>query len=467
MVCATFGHESAFSGDSATFMGTHQIKQGLNLPIGGVADPDVLEAVRVREVAIIGRDYPGLRPKLHVAPGDRVRQGQLLVTDARNRSLRLTAPAPGRIRAVNRGERRRLESVVIAIEGEGHVGFSAAAGRGPASAAGLRELLLESGLWSAFRNRPFGRVPDPAAEPVALFVTAMETEPLAPPIEAQLTGGEDDFARGVRALRQLTAGPVFVCRGPEDQLPDIDGERVRVEVFEGPHPAGLAGTHIHRLAPVSRTRAVWSLHAVDVVAIGHLLRTGRLKNERVVALAGPGVRRPRLLSVRAGASLEELTHGELTGEQNRLISGSVLSGRAATGPATSFLGRFDRQISVLPEGGGRHQPAWLTLGLDVYTATGAYVSAFRPASSLRFSTAAHGAPRAMIPLEAFDAVMPLDILPTPLLRAISARDTVRAEDLGCLELLEEDLALCTLVDPGKGNWGDELRDILDLIEKEG
>lgn len=446
-------------------MGTHQIKQGLDLPIGGAADPEVLEAVRVREVAIVGRDYPGLRPKLHVAPGDRVRQGQLLVTDARNRNLRLTAPAPGRIKAVNRGERRRLESVVIAIEGEGHAGFSA--GPRPASAAGVRELLVESGLWSAFRTRPFGRVPDPAGEPAALFVTAMETEPLAPPVEAQLSGSEDDFARGVDALTHLTAGPVYVCRGPGDRLPDLEGGRIRVEVFDGPHPAGLAGTHIHRLAPVSRTRVVWSLHAVDVAGIGHLLRTGRLRNERVVALAGPGVRRPRLLSVRAGASLEELTRGEFTGEQNRLISGSVLSGRAVTGPATSFLGRFDRQISVLPEGGGRSQPAWLTLGSDVYTATGAYVSAFRSARSLRFSTAAHGAPRAMIPLEAFDAVMPLDILPTPLLRAISARDTVRAEDLGCLELLEEDLALCTLVDPGKGNWGDELRDILDLIEKEG
>ena len=452
---------------SAVFMGTHQIKRGLNLPIGGAADPDVLEAVRVREVAILGRDYPGLRPKLHVAAGDRVRQGQLLVTDARNRGLRLTAPAAGRIKAVNRGPRRRLDSVVIAVEGDGQVGFAADSAARPLSATSLRGLLLESGLWTAFRTRPFGHVPDPAAEPAALFVTAMETEPLAPPVEAQLTGLEDDLARGLEALKLLTDGPVYVCRGPTDRLPEFAGDGIRVEVFEGPHPAGLAGTHIHRLAPVSRTRPVWSLHAVDAAAIGHLLRTGRLKSERVVALAGPGVRRPRLLSVRAGASLEELTRGELTGDSNQLISGSVLSGHAASTPAVAFLGRFDRQISVLPEGGGRQQPAWLTLGANVYTATGAYLSAFRSPDSLRFSTAAHGAQRAMIPLEAFDAVMPLDILPTPLLRAISARDTVRAEDLGCLELLEEDLALCTLVDPGKGNWGDELRDVLDLIEKEG
>ncbi len=448
-------------------MGTHQIKQGLDLPIGGAADPDVLEAVRVREVAVVGRDFPGLRPKVHVEVGDRVRQGQLLVSDARNRGLRLTATAPGRIKAVNRGDRRRLESVVIGVEGDGHVGFSVDVSGKPLSAEALRALLLESGLWSAFRSRPFGRVPDPAAQPAALFVTAMETEPLAPSIEAQLAGAEEDLGRGLRALTQLTAGPVFVCRGPRDRLPDAGGERIREEVFEGPHPAGLAGTHINRLAPVSRNRPVWSLHAVDAAAIGHLLRTGRLKNERVVALAGPGVKRPRLLSVRAGASIEELTRDELTEGPNRMISGSVLSGYAVTRPATRFLGRFDRQISVLPEGGDRRQPAWLTVGADVYTATGAYVSAFRSPESLRFSTAAHGAPRAMIPLETFDAVMPLDILPTPLLRAISARDTVRAEDLGCLELLEEDLALCTVVDPGKANWGDELRDVLDLIEKEG
>jgi Na+-transporting NADH:ubiquinone oxidoreductase subunit A len=449
-------------------MGSYEVKKGLDLPIPGTPDPDVLEVRRGTEVAVVGRDYPGLRPRVHVKPGEQVRQGQLLVSDARNRGLRLTSPAAGRIKAVHRGERRRLESVVVSVGGDGHQRFEAHAGGGAAnSPEGLRSLLVESGSWVAFRTRPFGRVPDPGAEAAAIFVTAMETEPLAPPIETLLAGKEDDLERGLRALAALTDGPIHVCTGPRDRLPVTESERIRVEVFDGPHPAGLTGTHIHRIAPVSRTRSIWSLHAVDVAGIGHLLRTGRLPADRVISLAGPSVRRPRLFSVRPGTSTAQLTEGELLDGPNRIISGSVLSGRTAMGPGEGYLGRFDRQISVVPEGGATRKPAWLTLGADVFTATGAFVSAFLPSDRLRFDTSAHGARRAMIPLETFDSVIPMDILPTPLLRAISARDTVRAEDLGCLELLEEDLALCTLMDPGKANWGAELRELLDLIEKEG
>lgn len=449
-------------------MGSYDLKKGLDLPIGGAPDPDILEVSRGTEVAVLGRDYPGLRPKVHVEPGEQVRHGQLLVSDARNRGLRLTSPAAGRIKAVNRGERRRLESVVVAVGGDDHQRFGTRSGGAASNTQdGVRDLLVESGLWSAFRTRPFGRVPDPGGVAAAIFVTAMETEPLAAPVETLLAGREDDLERGLHALLSLTDGPVHVCTGPRDRLPLTEGPRLRIEVFDGPHPAGLAGTHIHCVAPVSRSQPVWSLHAVEVAGIGHLLRTGRLPADRVISVAGPSVRRPRLFSVRPGTSIDQLVQGELIEGPNRVISGSVLSGQAAMGPAEGFLGRFDRQVSVLPEGGARQTPAWLTLGGHVFTATGAFVSAFLSSDRLRFTTSAHGARRAMIPLETFDSVIPMDILPTPLLRAISARDTVRAEDLGCLELLEEDLALCTLVDPGKVNWGAELRDLLDLIEKEG
>jgi len=187
----------------------------------------------------------------------------------------------------------------------------------------------------------------------------------------------------------------------------------------------------------------------------------------VISLAGPGVKNPRLLRAPLGSSTLNLTDGELHEGDQRIITGSALSGHPAGTEETGFLGRHDLQVTVLPEGGGSIQPAWARLGFDVFTVTGAYMSAFFKRKSYDFDTTAHSAQRAMVPIGAFENVMPLDLLPVPLLRALAARDGLRAERLGCLELAEEDMALCTFVDPGKNDWGRSLRLVLMLIEKEG
>jgi Na+-transporting NADH:ubiquinone oxidoreductase subunit A len=452
-------------------MARHLVKRGLDIPIEGAPDQTRIDDVGVGRVAVLGRNFYDLRARVQVEVGQPVRRGDLLVLDARHRGLRLVAPAGGTVLAIHRGERRRLLSVVIRIDHDADqtVKFASYTGRRVAelSDRDIRDLLLESGVWTGLRMRPFGRVPAPEAVPASIFVTAMATDPLAPSIGAVLAGREEDLNRGLEVLARLTEGKVYVCTAPDSGLAIRTDGQILHEEFQGPHPAGLPGTHIHMLDPVGPGREVWHLSVADVVAIGRLFASGELFVERVVSLAGPGVREPRLVRTRLGAALDPLVRDGLHPGEQRIIAGSPLSGQTAMGEASGFLGRYDQQITVLPEGGGAQQPAWMRLGFDVFTVTRAYMSAFTGRRSFRFDTSAHAEKRAMIPLDAFEDVMPLDILPTPLLRALGARDPVRSEALGCLELAEEDLALCSFVDPGKNDWGHALRRVLELIDKEG
>lgn len=449
----------------------HAIKRGLDLPIAGIPVQSIEDGPAVPRVALLGADYVGLKPTLHVQPGDEVLRGQLLFEDRKTPGVRHTAPAAGRVVAIHRGERRAFLSVVIEVAAsdgdEAQVAFSAATalpGRGDGAA--LRALLVGSGLWTTLRARPYSRVPSPQDSPQALFVTAMDTRPLAPGVEVVMAGREDDFGAGVLALRELTAGPVFVCRAPGSALRVPQAERVRVEEFSGPHPAGNAGTHIHFLYAVGAGRSVWHVGCQDVAAIGRLVTTGRLDVTRIVSLAGPGVARPRLLRTRLGASTSALTAGELLPGEQRVVSGSVLDGRSAMGEAEGYLGRYHQQVSVLAEGRERELLGWIAPGRDKFSVTGAVLGAFARARRRAFTTTTNGSPRAMVPIGTYESVMPMDILPTFLLRSLLTGDLERAEALGALELDEEDLALCTYACPGKNDYAPLLRDMLNRLEKE-
>ena len=449
----------------------HAIKRGLDLPIAGLPVQSIEDAAAVSRVAILGADYAGLKPALEVQPGDEVLRGQLLFEDKKIPGVRHTAPAAGRVLAIHRGERRAFQSVVMEVSREdgpeAQVAFAGWKGSPPerGDGAALRALLLESGLWTAFRTRPFSRSPSPDAEPQAIFVTAIDTRPLAPDPDVALAGRESDLEAGILALRDLTAGPVYVCRSSGSKLPVPAAERIVAEEFSGPHPAGNAGTHIHFLHPAGAHRTVWHIAAQDVAAIGHLLATGRIDTSRVISLAGPGVLRPRLLRTRIGASVTELVAAQLAPGEQRVVSGSVLDGRTAMGEAEGFLGRFHHQVSVLAEGRERELLGWIAPGAGKYSVIGAVLGAFSRARRA-FTTTTNGSPRAMVPIGTYESVMPLDILPTFLLRALLTGDIERAEALGVLELDEEDLALCTYACPGKNDYAPLLRDMLSRIEKE-
>lgn len=443
-----------------------KIKHGLDLPITGAPVQRIEAARPVRSVAVIGFDYHGMKPTMEVQVGDRVKLGQVLFADKKSHAVKFTAPAAGVVSAIHRGEKRVLQSVVIDVEGDEQITFESMTAEQLASAgdATVRERLLQSGLWTALRTRPFSKVPAADATVSSIFVTAIDTHPLAADPAVVIAQYAADFESGLKVLSNL--GKVFLCKAEGSNLPGEQLSKVQAESFAGPHPAGLAGTHIHFLDPVNVTKSVWTINYQDVIAIGKLFTTGQLWTDRVVALAGPVVDQPRLLLTRLGASLSELTAGQLQPGVNRVISGSVLGGRTAQG-ALAYLGRYHLQVSCLSEGNNREMMHYLRAGVNKHSVMNIFVSKLQAAKKFAFSTTTNGSPRAMVPVGNYEAVMPLDILPTQLLRYLIVGDTEMAQKLGCLELDEEDLALCTYVCAGKYEYGPILRDNLARIEKEG
>ena len=439
--------------------------RGLDLPLAGAPEGAVQAARTVSTVALMGADFPGLKPSVKVEVGDQVALGQTLVEDKQRAGVRYTSPAGGTVTAIHRGERRALVSIVIAVaEHEAQAPFESFKGPGLARDAGsVRALLLESGLWTALRTRPFGRVAAPDSTPAAIFVTATDTRPHAVTPATVITGRAADFQAGLEALVAL-APKVYACVAEGHRVSAPAG--VEVVEFAGPHPSGNAGWHVHQLLPVGLHRSVWTVGYQDVIAIGGLVTTGRLDVERIVALGGPGARKPRLLRTRVGASLDELLADELLPGRQRVISGSVLDGRARTSEADAFLGRHHLQIAVLPEAGEREMFGYIAPGAEKYSVTNTVLGAFRRAHRFALSTSTNGSPRAMVPIGSYERVMPFDMLPTFLLRALIIRDDQRAVELGALELDEDDIALCTYVCPGKTEYGPLLRAALDRIEKE-
>ncbi|MEL0320891.1 MAG: Na(+)-translocating NADH-quinone reductase subunit A [Gammaproteobacteria bacterium] len=440
-----------------------EIKTGLDLPIKGSPKQEIGEGNAIKRVAVIGSDYPGMKPTMLVQEGDQVKLGQPLFADKKNDGVQFTAPGSGKVIEINRGERRVFQSVVIELDGKDTaVKFKSHTDLAALTRDAVVEELVESGLWTAIRRRPYEKIPAINAVPHSIFVNAMDTNPLAGDQALAIARQPEAFVEGISVISKLTEGTVFVCRDPQAAF---DAGSAQVETFSGKHPAGLVGTHIHHLDPVGEGKEVWHVSAQDVIAIGRLFKDGVLSTERVVSLAGPSVKSPRLVVTRVGASLDELTAGELVDGSHRVVSGSILGGRTASG-VFGYLGRYHQQVSVLEEGTHRVPFGWLSPGTNKHSVMGIYLSKLMPGKLLDYTTNTNGSPRAMVPVGAYEKVMPLDILPTQLLRSLIVGDTDMAVKLGALELAEEDLALCTYVCPGKYEYGPILRDNLTTIELE-
>lgn len=445
------------------------IKKGLDLPLSGKPEMKISVGQAVKHVALLGSDYHGLKPSMLVEAGQSVEKGQVLFTDKKNPGVQFTAPVSGKVVAINRGAKRVFQSLVIEIDptAVGSKKFKAYSAEelDNLSREEVQNQLVESGAWTAFRTRPFSKAPAVKSVPDNIFVTAIDTNPLAADPTVIIATHEKAFVDGLSVLAALTDGKVYVCKG-EASLPVSKNPRVKEEVFCGKHPAGLAGTHMHFLSPASENHIMWSIGYQDVIAIGYLFRSGEIYNERIVSLGGPNVSTPRLVRTVAGACVSELCAGELTGSDYRVISGSVLNGHKAEA-AFDYLGRFHQQISVIPEGDKPEFLGWLMPGARKHSVTRTFLSCLIPPRSYDINTGVHGGSRAMVPIGNFERVMPLDIIATQLLRSIEIGDTDAAKLLGCLELDEEDLALCTYVCPGKTEYGRLLRKCLTRIELEG
>jgi Na+-transporting NADH:ubiquinone oxidoreductase subunit A len=451
-------------------MSITKVVKGLDVPLAGRPEQVIHTARPVTRVGVLVRDFVGLKARVLVEPGDLVTMGQPILQHRVHAAIRFVAPASGRVEAVHRGDKRALQSIVIAVDAQNtaahaFTAFSPTAGNG---GEGVRALLLESGLWTAFRTRPFSAVPAPDSVPHAVFVTATDTHPLAPDLDVVLRERDDDFHRGLRVLTQVTAGNVYLCRRPGSTIGSRAGEidRVRVAEFAGKHPAGTAGYHIHVLDPVHREKTVWHIGAQDVARIGHLFATGALDTSHVIALGGPKVTRPRLLRTVQGAQVSQLVADEIAPGDVRVISGSVLCGERTDQDAFDFLGRFHQQITVIEDVSPREFLGWMAPGGGQYSIWPAFLSSLFPKRDHALTTSLHGSRRAMVPIGAYERVMPMDLMPTHLLRALTVGDVEWAEELGALELDEEDLALCTFVCPGKYEFGAALRRTLTTIAQE-
>jgi Na+-transporting NADH:ubiquinone oxidoreductase subunit A len=456
----------------------HRTKKGLTLPLGGKPQQQVAAGPRLTTVAITAADYPGIRPRMAVDEGDRVKQGTLLYEDRRNRGVRFTSPGAGTVAAIHRGERRALLSVVIALddteqqvsENPEAVDFEAFTGK-PADALSADEvenLLTESGLFAAIRRRPFERIPSPGERPRALFAMASGAHPHAPDPATVLRNAEPDWEAGILALKQLVGdAKVYIIQGRGGDVPVPAHAGIEAHRFDGPFPVGTPGAAMHVVDPVARGRVCWHIGYQDVIAVGSLVRTGRLNVRRVVALAGPGVKTPRLIETRVGAPISALIAGEVEAGDFRVLSGSVLNGRECDKGPLDFLGPYHDQISVIGNADERRLLGWLAPGVDRFSVSRLFLSKLMPKSRMRFSTDAGGGERVMVPIGLFEKVWPFDLLVTPLLRALLAEDDETAEALGCLELAEEDVAACSFVCPSKIDYGKALRAALDRIEEQG
>ena len=444
------------------------IKEGLDLPITGGPEQVIDKGNKVKTVAILGKDYVGLKPKMMVAEGDTVKLGQVLFTDKQNPGVNFTAPGAGVVKEINRGAKRVLQSVVIELKGTAQQSFKKYEEKELASLKidKVKKNLLGSGLWTSFSTRPYGKIPAADSTPGSIFVTAIDTRPLAADPAVIIKDRAADFSTGLAIVAKLTEGKTYLCKATGVDIVTVDS--VQIAEFSGPHPAGLPSTHIHFIDPVNVEKNVWHIDYQAVIAIGALFTTGKINVERVVSLAGPTVKKPRLVKTRVGANTNDLVEGELEDCENRVISGSVLYGHEAT-DGFAFLGCYSNQVSVLKEGRDRELFGWIVAGKDKYSAMNVYTSSKDRKDNRLFplTTDKNGSNRAIVPVGVYETVMPMDILATPLLKALVVGDTDQAQLLGGLELIEEDVSLFTFVDPGKHDFAPVLRANLTKIEKEG
>lgn len=445
-----------------------KIKKGFNIPIAGNAEKTVRDGLNPSRVSIKPADFKGIRPKLLVKKGDSVSIGTPLVEDKNNPAIRLVSPGGGKVASIVRGERRKLELVSIDVdEQESSVSFPSftSSDLDALSKEKITEQLLATGLWPLIQQRPYGKIANPEVSPRSVYISGMNTEPLAADPEFLLTGRDEYFKAGLKIITKLTKGKTYLCISSECKTPFLaNAEGVDVRKFSGPHPAGLPGTHIQFTEPFRKGDIIWTLRAPDVALMGELFLTGRLSVERLVCLAGPGVKEPCYVKTRVGAPVSVIAGEMCKNEPLRYISGTILSGQEET--PDNYLAFAATTMTVLLLNKEKKFLGWLMPQFDTFSWFRLYGGHFRK-KLYPMSAMLHSGPRAILPVGCDKNLTPLDIYPAFLIKSILAGDLEEAEDLGLLECLEEDMALITYADPSKINYGEILTQGLARHEKEG
>ncbi len=442
------------------------LKKGLNIPVSGVPKQVVEDTKIPKSVAVLGTDYNGLKPKMLINVGDKVKRGTPLFCHKDNPEAFFVSPCKGFVKEINRGEKRALLSVVIDIEDLEDKGIEIKKlhTKEKSNKEFTKKCLFSSGLWTSFLTRPYSKIPDSQSEPSSIFITAMDTEPLSPDADIIIMNDLKAFEEGVKRISLLTNGNIFICKKENSEI-SVNG--FDTYEFSGPHPAGLSGTHMHFLDPPNANKTVWSVNYQDVIAIGNLFLKGYIDINRTISISGPLSYNPRLVKTIVGACLDDILEGEYNKTEDcRIISGSILSGFHANGDM-AYLGKYSRQITIIKEDKEKHFFGWIKPQPNKYSVMPVLLSAFSFFKLFNLTSNLNGGRRAMVPTGVFESLMPQDFLPTQLLRSLLVMDTDVAQSLGALELDEEDIALCTFACPAKYEYGTALRDSLTKIEKEG
>ena len=429
------------------------IKKGLDLPISGSPSKKITDTPIISTVAILSNDFVGMKPTLIKREGDTVKAGEIILEDKKNPGVFYTSPAGGVIASVNRGDKRRFLSIEIDIgKNEEFVEFEV-------DKTNLKELIIKSGLWPAFRTRPFNRTPSIESQPNAVFINACDSSPLSIDPYEIITHDEDNFEKGLETIKKIFDCDINLVYQNDNFNTCLDG--INYHQFIGPHPAGLSGTHISQIYPVSMDRIAWTINFQDLISIGYLINNKKIRTNKLIALAGPSVYEPSLLITRMGANLDELTAGKIS-DKCRIVSGSVINGHESEG-VMKYLGFYDSLVSVIPDEGNDVFLNWLMPGSNLHSKLNVFTSSMVKPSKYKFNTSINGGDRAIVPVPSYEEVIPQNILVTQLLKALVVSDIEMAVDLGMLELVDEDLALCSYVCPSKYDYSSILMDNLNTL----
>ncbi len=443
-----------------------RLRKGLNIRLAGSAEKILLPEAPVTRFGIRFADFPGLVARLEVQEGDEVKAGSMLFYDKAFPEIRYVSPVSGTVTAIERGAKRLLTELVIEQKGTGKIDFGAADPLA-LNAEAIREKLLTSGLWPVLRQRPYHIVARPGVVPRDIFISGFDTAPLAPDMDFILSNTHGNHLEaGINALSKLTTGRVHISlEAGGTRVAELKNlSNVVFHHFSGPHPAGNVGVQIHHIAPVSKGEVVWTVDLQDVVAIGRLFNTGFHDRERIIALAGPGVQNRKYHRIRPGASVSGVMKGNLKEGKHRVISGNALTGKKIADDGS--FGFYDNMITVLPEGDYHEMLGWAAPGLKKFSYWRAFASKLTPKKEYDLDTNMHGGVRAFVVSGHYENVLPMDIYPVHLLKAILAGDIDLMENLGIYEVAEEDFALCEYIDPSKIEIQEIIRSGINLMIKE-
>lgn len=444
-----------------------KIKKGLDIKLKGSAEKIISDTERADSYALKPTDFPNLTPKLEVKVDDEVKAGDPLFHDKYNPDIKFTSPVSGKVMAVNRGERRRILEVVVKADKEIEYKDFGVANPAQMSKDEIINRLLEGGVWPFIRQRPYAVIADTKKEPRDIFISAFDSAPLAPDYDFIVKGESESFKTGIEALKKLTTGKVHLTHQRGFNLNDVfasASNELEVHQIEGPHPAGNPGIQIHQIKPVNRGEVVWYVNPVDIIKIGKLFTKGIYDVSKVIALTGSEVKNPRYYKLIGGACVKDLLENNVKEGKLRYISGNVLTGSKIK--TKGYLGFYDHQLTVIPEGDYAEFLGWALPGFGKFSASRTFFSWLNLSKKYTLDTNYHGGERAFVVTGQYEKVFPMDILPVQLLKAILAEDIELMEQLGIYEIAEEDMALCEFVCTSKIEVQEIVRNGLNLMIKE-